>query len=590
MNMVIDSLKKFGIIFNKKQKQRVVMIVIMMIIGAFLETVGVSLMLPLMNMILDDGFFTENVIAVKVGEIFGITSVNQFIEVILAALIVIFVVKSIYNILQNYVQQRFMCNARTHTQRMLMESVLKRPYSYYINSNTAKMSQEISGDVTVTFNMLLYIMTFFSELFVCVVLCVALFVIVDISMTLFVGAVLIVEMALIFKVFKPALTKLGVVQRERQQSMNKWLLEAIGGVKETKVCQKEDYFIDNYTKAATAVAKNETRQRVFECAPRSIIEGCTISAVLLYMIIILMNGREVTALIPQFTAFALAAVRLLPGANRVSSYMNNMAYCVPYLNNTVNNYQEAKRIEGEMQQLAQALAIAQNVTDHEMSLEKSCGLKDVTFAYEGTDKNILENASMEVPVGASVGIVGPSGSGKTTAVDVILGLLSPAEGMVYSDDVDIRTNYKSWLDHINYIPQSIYLTDSSIASNVAFGELDEELDEDRVWQALEEAKLADFVRTLPEGIHTEVGDRGMRLSGGQRQRIGIARALFTNPELLIFDEATSALDTETEAAIMESINSLHGKKTMIIIAHRLTTIEDCDIIYRVENGKIIRER
>lgn len=588
--IVIDSLKKFNIIFNKKQKRHIIIIVLMMFIGAMLETVGVGLMLPLMNAIIDESFFTENSYVVMFSSWLNITSANDFIVLVLACIIFIFLLKDGYNIFQNFVQQRFMCRSRTSTQKMLMESVLKRPYSFYLNSNTAKMSQEISGDVTITFNMLLYIMTFFSEACVCVILCLVLFIIVDIKMTLFVGAILLVEMLLIFKVFKPQLTRLGVVQREKGQIMNKWLLEAIGGVKEAKVCQKEDYFISNYSKAALAVAKNETKQRVFECTPRAIIEGGTISAVLLYMIIVLRSGSQITALIPQFTAFALAAVRLLPAANRVSSYINNMAYCVPYLDNTVNNYQEAKRIEEEMAELAVQLKEEQKIETNEITLNTSCGMKNVTFAYDGADGNILVDAEMEVPAGKSIGIVGPSGSGKTTAVDIILGLLQPQAGYVYSDGVDIRTNYKSWLDRVNYIPQSIYLTDMSIASNVAFGESDEELDEAKVWAALDEAMLGDFVRSLPEGLHTEVGDRGMRLSGGQRQRIGIARALFTNPDILIFDEATSALDNETEAAIMESINALHGKKTMIIIAHRLTTIEDCDIIYRVENGKITRER
>ena len=196
---------------------------------------------------------------------------------------------------------------------------------------------------------------------------------------------------------------------------------------------------------------------------------------------------------------------------------------------------------------------------------------------------------MQIPVGTSVGIVGPSGAGKTTAVDILLGLLKPQRGMVCADNVDIKDGYGSWLSHLAYIPQMIYMLDDTIRANVAFGFTSDQIDDEQVWRALDEAQLGDFIRTLPEGLDTTIGERGVRLSGGQRQRIGIARALYTDPELLIFDEATSALDNETEAAIMESINSLHGKKTMIIIAHRLTTINECDIVYRVENGKIQKE-
>ena len=192
--------------------------------------------------------------------------------------------------------------------------------------------------------------------------------------------------------------------------------------------------------------------------------------------------------------------------------------------------------------------------------------------------------------GEFVSIMGASGSGKTTAIDILLGLLVPQEGQVLVNGVDIQEDYAGWLAHIGYIPQMIFMLDDTIRGNVAFGISRSDVDENQVWKALEEAQLADFVKSLPRGLDTTIGERGVRLSGGQRQRIGIARALYTDPELLIFDEATSALDNETEAAIMESINSLHGKKTMVIIAHRLGTIEECDMVYRVEDGKISRER
>ena len=201
----------------------------------------------------------------------------------------------------------------------------------------------------------------------------------------------------------------------------------------------------------------------------------------------------------------------------------------------------------------------------------------------------LQDASFTIEKGEICVIVGPSGAGKTTAVDILLGLLEPQKGMACSDNVDIKEGYGSWLSHLAYIPQMIYMLDDTIRANVAFGFTKEQIEDEQVWRALDEAQLGDFIRTLPEGLDTTIGERGVRLSGGQRQRIGIARALYTDPELLIFDEATSALDNETEAAIMESINSLHGKKTMIIIAHRLTTIKECDIVYRVENGKIRKE-
>jgi ABC-type multidrug transport system fused ATPase/permease subunit len=222
----------------------------------------------------------------------------------------------------------------------------------------------------------------------------------------------------------------------------------------------------------------------------------------------------------------------------------------------------------------------------ELHLEKEISLKDITFAYPDAEVNIFTDANMVVPKGKSVGIMGPSGAGKSTIVDVLLGLLHVKSGEVLCDGSNIFSNYDSWLAQIGYIPQSIYLVDESIRANIAFGIDEDQIDDNRIWEVMKEAQLADFVKSLPEGLDTRIGDRGVRLSGGQRQRIGIARALYHNPEILVFDEATSALDNETEAAVMEAINSFHGKKTMVIIAHRLNTIANCDIIYEVKDEKI----
>ena len=225
-----------------------------------------------------------------------------------------------------------------------------------------------------------------------------------------------------------------------------------------------------------------------------------------------------------------------------------------------------------------------------MPVKKSITLKDITYSYPNSDRLIFDHADMEIPIGKAVGIVGTTGAGKSTVVDVLLGLLKMQSGTVYADDKDINSDYYGWLKNVGYIPQMIFMLDDTIRRNVAFGIPDEEIDEKRVWEALKEAQLDEFIKTLPEELETSIGERGIRLSGGQRQRIGIARALYNDPDVLIMDEATSALDNDTEAAIIESVNRLHGKKTLVIIAHRLQTIENCDMIYRVKDGKIERER
>lgn len=318
-------------------------------------------------------------------------------------------------------------------------------------------------------------------------------------------------------------------------------------------------------------------------APRLLIEAVTISGMLGFIGVMVYNGREINTLLPQLSAFAVAAVRLLPSANRMSAALNAIAYQEPQLDKTIENLRTAENFEQEDKETAKK---KKEAVKKEITLEKECGLKQIDYSYPGAENKVLDAADMVIPVGKSIGIIGASGAGKTTAVDILLGLLEPQAGYVQTDGTDIQENYGGWLKHLAYIPQMIYMLDDTIRANVAFGYGASEIDDKRVWAALEEAQLGDFIRSLPEGLDTTIGERGVRLSGGQRQRIGIARALYRKPEVLVLDEATSALDTETEAAVMQAIDSLQGKMTMLIIAHRLSTIKNCNIVYKVENGSV----
>ena len=311
------------------------------------------------------------------------------------------------------------------------------------------------------------------------------------------------------------------------------------------------------------------------------IETVFMISVLGFITVYIVNGGDVTRLIPQLTAFAVAAMRIMPSANRINTYMTEIAYEEPSLNFVYDNLTESMKTDKAMR------AEKEKIAGPAIHLDKEIRLQDITFAYPDGEKNIFSAANMVIPKGKSVGIIGSSGAGKSTIVDILLGLLHVQAGEILCDGANIFSNYESWLAQIGYIPQTIYMIDESIRDNIAFGIEKSEIDEERIWEVMKEAQLADFVESLPEGLDTKIGDRGVRLSGGQRQRIGIARALYHNPEILVFDEATSALDNETEAAVMEAVNSFHGKKTMVIIAHRLNTIEKCDLIYEVKNEKIV---
>ena len=325
------------------------------------------------------------------------------------------------------------------------------------------------------------------------------------------------------------------------------------------------------------------RFSLFNNTPKLLIETVCIAGLLGYILILIVSGADVSAMISLFAAFGIAAMRLLPAASRINNQMTSMAFNEPFFFNVSDNLVE----ETNEQNTDISYAV---VAKEKLPVTRAVTLQDITYHYPNSDKLIFDHASVTFPIGKSIGVVGASGAGKTTIIDIVLGLLNLQGGKVLADDVDIQSHYREWLANVGYIPQMIFLLDADIRRNVAFGIPEEEIDDEKLWYALREAQLDEFIKTLPDGVYTGIGERGIRLSGGQRQRIGIARALYNDPEVLILDEATSALDNDTEAAIMDSINRLHGKKTLLIIAHRLQTIEKCDMVYRVENGAIVKER
>ncbi len=396
-------------------------------------------------------------------------------------------------------------------------------------------------------------------------------------------ALLLVVVLLVIKYFiKPVMVKAGQDNQDYYSGLYKWIYESVTGIKEIKVANKENYFINGYADCGAGYVNAVQKYNLYNSTPRLLIETIAIAGMVGYMLVVMLGGTSIASLLPQLTVLAAAAARLLPSANRINNYLTSIAYFEPFLDNVSDNLQTEihdKSISYDSEDYRTKSEV------EKLPVTKTIRMEDITYKYPGTDKLILDKATMEIPVGKSVGIVGTSGAGKTTIVDVLLGLLEPENGTITADGVDVMTNYRGWLKNIGYIPQTIFMTDSTIRKNVAFGVPEDEIDDNKVWQALKEAALDEFVKELPEGLDTQIGERGIRLSGGQRQRIGIARALFEDPEVLVLDEATSALDNDTEAAIMDSINRLHGRKTLVIIAHRLQTIEKCDMIYNIGDGK-----
>lgn len=580
----MDIIRKLRAVLNKKQKRQVVLLLFMISIGAVLETLGVSMILPLVTAVVEPDVFTGNKYVVLVSRALGLENIEQFVLVMIAALILIFILKNAYLLLMYYAQHTFIANSQFNISRELLKIYFNKPYEFYLNANTSDVLRTVYSDTTGVFSLLLECIQFLSE-FVIALCLGAVLLIIDFQMTVAICALLFGVTALITIWFKPKMGQIGQEARIRQSRMYNSIIQSIMSIKDVKIFAKEESFLEEYENNGRKFYNLSRSQKVLGSVPRLVIETVCIGGVLAYMGAMIMTGRSVTNMLPQLSAFALAAMRLMPSANRMSTYLANIAYYKPTLDYVYENVEMPQNVK----QVETPKSIGRQ-TGEKLPIEESIQVTDLTYRYPNSEKLIFDHAQMEVPVGKSVGIVGKSGAGKTTLVDIILGLLDAETGEILCDGKDVLSNYAGWLHNIGYIPQSINLMDDTIRANVAFGIPREKIDEKRVWEVIDEAQLRSFVEGLPEGLDTEIGERGIRMSGGQRQRLGIARALYHNPELLILDEATSALDNETEAAIMEAIDHFHGRKTMLIIAHRLKTIENCDMIYAVQEGKIVRER
>lgn len=574
-------IKKLRVLLDKKQKRTMVGLMFLMVIGAFLQTAGVGLLVQVVSLVVDPEAVKSNAIASFLYKLFGSGSYQSFAITVMILLIVTFVVKNAFLFIQQKLTFAFVYTNQFSTSERMMRNYLRRDYEFYLNADTAVVQRSITSDVNNMYALILAILQLLSDGVV------SLFVVgycflANGTMTILMATVLIVLMVMIKKVLKPIMYKAGKDNQDYYSGLFKWISQTVQGIKEVKITCKERYFVDEYCKCGKGYVNAVQKYSLYNNVPKLLIETVCVGTMVGYMIVLVAQGASTDNMLTVFGTLAAAAFVLLPCVNRINNQITSIAYFEPFFMGVTDDLQD----EINEKKVDMSFAAA----SEKMPVKKAIELKDITYAYPGTDKLIFDKADFVVPIGKSVGIVGSSGAGKSTVVDILLGLLKVQEGNIYADGVDVQENYRGFLKNVGYIPQMIFMLDDTIRHNIAFGVPDEEMDEERIWEVLKEAQLDEFVRSLPEGLETGIGERGIRLSGGQRQRIGIARALYNDPEVLILDEATSALDNDTEAAIMESINRLQGKKTLLIIAHRLQTIEKCDIVYRVDNGKAFIER
>ncbi len=579
-------LKKMNVLLNRKQKIKMVVLLVMMLVGGVLETAGISMLVPVVTVAMDPEAVQTNKYLGAVYKGLHFTSNGQFTIAIMAALILLFILKNVFLFYQTKLQLKFVYTNQFETSQRMMINFMKRPYEYYLNADTSVIQRNITSDVNNMYGLILSMLQLISELIVFICLVVTLFVF-NPLMTLFIAGIMVLLLMAIKWVLKPIMIRAGQENQEYYSGLYKWIDQSVMGIKEIKIANKENYFISEYGLCGQGYVNAVQKYNLFNSTPRLLIETVSIAAMVMYLLVTLLSGVQVENIMTQLTVLGAAALRLLPSVNRINNYLTSISYFEPFFLGVSDNLQDEIHDENMVYDVD---AYRQKKDVEKLKLETSIQLKDIVYKYPNTDVLIFDHADLEIPVGSAVGIVGTSGAGKTTVVDIMLGLLQIEQGQILADGVEVRDHYENWLKNIGYIPQTIFMIDDTIRKNVAFGYREEDIDEARVWEVLKEAQLDEFVRGLPQGLDTGIGERGIRLSGGQRQRIGIARALYEDPEVLVLDEATSALDNDTEGAIMESINRLHGKKTLVIIAHRLQTIEKCDMVYRVEHGKAVRER
>ena len=576
----MNVLQQLNYLLEKKTKRNLIIVVIMSVIGSAVELLGVTIVLPIVDLAMDQGN-GEGLIANSIRSITGAGTKEELLLWMIVLTIFIYIVKNIYVCFMYSRQYKFAATVKRETAARLMKSYFSRPYSFFLYKNSAELIRSVGSDTGQLFQLLSNLLIIFSN--VLTALCIITFLaITNLGMTITVGLILGICLMVIGLGLQKINRRNGRINVQLNGFLIKYLQQAFEGIKEIKIMNIEDFFIDTYTSTYRKSTDMEVRYSFLNTMPKYIIESFAVVAVLGFLGANIIVNPDYMELVPQLAAFCVAAFKLLPSVNAIYASFNSVVYYKASIDIVYNDIKAAEDCEAEKWYL--------DKNDSNLSFKNEIRMENVSFKYDGTEREVLSDISLSIKKGQSVAFVGASGGGKTTTADLILSLLNPTSGKVLVDGVDINSNIRNWRGKFGYIPQNIYMIDDSIRRNVAFGVYDDEIDDDKVWQALREAQIEDFVKNLPDGLDTEVGERGTRISGGQKQRLGIARALYRNPEILVFDEATSALDNETEKEVMSEIEGLQGSKTIIMIAHRLSTIENCDVVYRVENGKVEREK
>lgn len=565
-------------LLTKKEKKRGLLVLMMVIIMAVFETLGVASIMPFLTVLGNPEAVETNLYLKSIYLYFDFQNKQQFLIAlgVLAFSLVVF--SAIFRIFTTYAINRY-TQMRLHTlSERLLETYLRQPYSFFLGRNTGDMAKSILSEINqLIANVLKPAMDGIAYLFVTVAL-ISFLVINDLKLALIVGATIGGSYLIIFLMIQKYIKQLGAQRLSANKTRFRTAAEALGGIKDIKLLGREYAYLMRFSPASKVYSINQATANTLSVIPRYILEAIGFGGIILLALTLMTRTDNFGDVLPILGLYAFAGYKLLPAAQQIYTSLTRVRFGGAAVDDVFEDLHNRD-----------TLVEIQKETIKPLEINYSISFQNLSFFYENNEKLALKNINFDIKKGSSIGLVGSTGAGKTTLVDLILGLLVPTEGEFRVDNTNIdEKNILQWQKSLGYVPQDIYLVDASISENIALGIAIEKIDQAQVEKCARLAQVHDFiVDELPQGYQTQVGERGVRLSGGQRQRIGIARALYHDPEVLIFDEATSALDNITEKAVIEAVNILSHKKTIIMIAHRLSTVKNCDQIIYLEHGEII---
>ena len=571
-------IKKISYLLSKRDKKILFFIFLVILGSAFLDLVGISAILPIIELLeKKEAVIDSNKFISIISSIFNTRDIYTLCYISLGCFAALFIIKCGYAIFRTYITHRFTMSYSRKLTKRLMTAYLLFPYEFHLNNNSSTLIRKSTYDVnnftTAITSILEFIVKATSALTIFIFLMVS-----DWKVTLILGGLLLIFSFIVLKIVKPKSKKYGKELQRLNSDNYKYLSQAFNGIKESKIGNSEGYFVSVYDKNRQKINTQDLKRTVLNSVPGNTLELVGMIGICVALFVVLITGTQTEDIIVTFSVFAYAVIKILPSITTINQTINHLQFYEVSINSlfedikTTENSDDIETNDKNIQKMA---------------FENQISIEGVKFFYSSIpDRNVLDNVNVVIKKNTSVAFSGMSGAGKTTMIDIILGLLPCREGKICCDGVDIKENMRGWRQNISYIPQNIYLSDDTIRNNVAFGIAASKIDDKKLWDALEKAQLKEYVENLPNGLDTVIGERGVRMSGGQRQRIGIARAFYRNTNIVVFDEATSALDYETEKNILDHVSQYSSDHTLIIITHRLNTIDSCDCIFKVEDGHI----